>query len=153
MRTRFSTASNSPDALDLARLEHDVAVGEDDRLAEAWRRARGVERAGKQPVGERVVDQERRHRQQVRIARVHQSVALQGAQVVGVAELGAQRLEDLEVQLGPRGADLLEQVAAEVGAHPVVVEQGVVDVEQEDDFVRIAHGSSERLRTSTRPSG
>src|SRR5262249_15007568 len=71
--------------------------------------------------------------------RVLHAVALQGAEVVGVAQLGPQLLEQGPVALLPLGPEGGGQVGAQVGGHPVVVQQGVVDVEQEDDGVTRAH--------------
>ena len=65
-----------------------------------------VERFGIQAIGKRIVDQVRRQVQHVRIARVLVAIALQGAEVVGVAQLVAQLLEDLPVALRPLGPDL-----------------------------------------------
>ena len=133
-------------ALDLARLEDDVAVGQDHRRAEPAEARDDVERARIEPLGERIVDEEARHRQQPvrgRAARLDVgAVALQRAEVVGVAELAAQRLELDPVAIGARDAELAHEVLAQVGDDAVVVEQRVVDVEQEDDVVRLRRRAS-----------
>ena len=128
-------------ALDLARLEHDVAVGQDHRRPPRGEALDDVERGRIEAVGERVLQEERGQPEHVRIVRVLHAVALQRPQVVGVAELGAQRFEDRPVALLTLGAERARQVPLEIGGHPVVVEQGVVDVEQEHDT------------TSARPAG
>src|SRR5262249_20770012 len=72
------------------------------------------------------------HRQQARVVRVGEPEALERSEVVGIAELGAQALELVPVALLPLGAELSGEVIAQVGRDPVVVEQRVVDVEEED---------------------
>ena len=128
-----------PGALDLARLEHHVAVAEDHGRPPCGQPLDDVERAWIEAVRERVVQQERREHEHVGIARVLDPVALQRAQVVGVAELGAQRLEDRPVALLQHGPDRAREVTLEIGGDPIVVEQRVVDVEQEHDPISIRH--------------
>jgi hypothetical protein len=55
--------------------------------AQARKRARTSRALGEQPVRERIVDEERRHCQHVRIARVLDPIALKRAQVVSIAQL------------------------------------------------------------------
>ena len=62
-------------------------------------------------------------------------VLLERAEVVGVPEFVAQLLEDGPVPLLRIVPDRLVQVAPQVGDDSVVVEQGVVDIEQEDNRV------------------
>src|SRR5438094_10509142 len=73
------------------------------------------------------------------IARVLYAIALERAEVVGVAELGAERLADRPVSLLPLRPDLARQVALQVGGDAVVVDERVVDVEQEDDRAACSH--------------
>src|SRR6185437_757727 len=82
-----------------------------------------------------VVHQEQRDSQQVGISQILDSVALKGAQVVGVAKLGPQALEDLPVTRLALGAEGLLEVAPKITFDPVVVEQSVVDVEQKNEVV------------------
>jgi hypothetical protein len=128
-----------PRALDLAWLEDDVAVGQDHRRPDARQLRERVERAGEDALAERVVDQEARHLQQrMRLDAAPRHVLpvqLQRAEVVGVAELVAQLLEARPVQRGALGAERAHQVLAQVLDEAVVVEQGVVDVDQEDHVV------------------
>ena len=70
-----------------------------------------VERAGIDAIGERIVQQEQRDLQHVRIARTLDAVALQRAEIVGVAELGPELLEDLPVALLALGAERVDQIA------------------------------------------
>src|SRR5262252_7813252 len=73
-------------ALDLARLKDDVAVGEDDRSRPAAKPLENVERSRVEPIGERVIHQIRRHRQQMDVFWMLDPIALQGAEIVAVAE-------------------------------------------------------------------
>src|SRR5207245_5199619 len=104
-------------SLDLARLKHHVAVGEDDRGAEARAALERGERARKEPLPEWVVDQEERHAQQQRIVEVLQAIALRGAEIVGVSELGAQLLEDRPVAVAAGAAALALPLGARNGLH------------------------------------
>ena len=90
-----------------------------------------IERAAVQPVGERVIHQPVRYPQQPRVVQLLQPVALERAEIVGIAEFAAQLLENLPVPVA-RGRPMLDaQMNVEVGLHAIVVEQRVVDVEQE----------------------
>jgi len=83
------------------------------------------------------VQQEPRDLQHVYLARPLGAIALERAKVVGVAELGAQLLEQLPVAPIAVGSERLDEMTPEVLDHRVVVEQRVVDVEKE-------HGLSHR---------
>src|SRR5262249_22951000 len=80
-----------------------------------------------------------RHRQQPRVARVLDAVALQRPEVVAVAQLDEQLLEDGPVAVAAVRAELRGEVALDVGLDAVGVQQGVVDVHEEDDVVRRGH--------------
>jgi hypothetical protein len=82
-----------PRALDLARPEDHVAVGQDDRRPPGAKALDHIQRAWEQAVGERVVQ-------------------------VALLALGPERLREMSLQ---------------VSSDPIVVEQGVIDVEQESD--------------------
>ena len=92
-----------------------------------------VERAGEEPVRERVRDEEVRDGEHAQVARPRVAIPLQRAEVVGVAELVAELLEELPVLAAAVLADLGVEMRAQVGGDAVVVEQRVVDVEEEDD--------------------
>src|SRR5581483_2608133 len=134
-------------ALDLPRLEHDVAVRKDDRRPEAVQALEHVERLRIEPVRKRIVDQERRHGEEVWIARIGRAVALECSQVVRVPELAAKLLEELPVAFLPLRANFLREIPAEVARDAIVVDERVVDVDEEDDRRR------HRRRVSTCPSG
>ena len=59
-------------------------------------------------------------------------VALQRPQIVAVAELGEQVFEDRPIAVAAGGAELAFEVALEVALDMVVVDQGVVDVDQKN---------------------
>src|SRR5689334_13913039 len=64
------------------------------------------------------------------------AITLQGAKIVGVAELGAELLEDGPVVVPASRAEALLEMPAEVGLNRIVVDERVVDVEEEDGFGR-----------------
>src|SRR5690606_4576233 len=83
------------------------------------------------------------------IARPLDAVALQGAEIIGVAALGAQLLEDLPIAPLSLPADLGDEVRAKVGGDRVVVEERVVNVDQRDH--RMARHAPLYTRRTRRP--
>ena len=75
----------------------------------------------------------------MRVARVFGPVALQGAEVIRVAEFLAQLLKDRPVPLLALGPERLREMSLQVGYDPIAVEQGVIDVEQEHDRGKLRH--------------
>src|SRR5208282_6187897 len=73
--------------LDLARLEHHIAVREDDRPAPLAETFQHVEGAGIEPVGEWVINQEVGCRYQVWLVGVLNAKALESPQIIAVAQL------------------------------------------------------------------
>ena len=63
----------------------------------------------------------------------HQPELLDRAKVIGVPEPGPQVLVDRPILLGRVRAEFRREVPLEVGVHPIVVEQRVVDVQQKHD--------------------
>ena len=122
-------------ALHFARLKDDVAVREDDDRSAQAQVTDGVERARVHAVGKRVVEQIERDPEHARLAWMLDAVPLQRAEIVRVAELGPELLEDLPVALLTLGADRVDQMTAQILDHRVVVEQRVVDIHQKDDVV------------------
>ena len=72
-------------AFDLARLKHRVAVGQDHRPAPSAGPFHHVEGVRIQPLREWIVDHPVRHPQQPRIVQVLEPIALQRAQIIGIA--------------------------------------------------------------------
>src|SRR5256712_2419457 len=98
-----------------------------------------IERAGIQRAGKRIVNQKRRHQQQPRVAHIAEPVALQRAQVVRVAQLGAQLLEDRPVPVPAFNTELAREMIPEIVLHKIIVEQRIVAVEEEYDIIRGSH--------------
>src|SRR5439155_24975691 len=67
------------------------------------------------------------------------AVALQGPEVIHVTQLRAQLLQEHPVALLALGPEGDGQVVAEIRRDLVVIEQGVVHVEQEHDLARARH--------------
>jgi len=99
----------------------------------------GFERVGVEAIREGVVDEERGQGQEVGIAGVLDPVVLERAQIIRVAQLGPQLLEEGPVPLLALLAHLDRQESLQVGSDGVVVEERVVHVEEEHDAGRSAH--------------
>src|SRR5690242_6401427 len=100
-----------------------------------------VERIRKQAIGEMIVDEIRRNRQQMRIVWIFDAITLQRAEIIGVSELGAQIFENLPVTIAARRANLFFQKSAQVARHAVVVEQRVIDVKKKNRFHHLTFGA------------
>ncbi|HUC70131.1 MAG TPA: hypothetical protein VMS01_02960 [Stellaceae bacterium] len=118
-------------ALDLARLEDDVAIGQDDRPRPAAQSFQHIERTRIYPIGKRVIDQPRGHRQEMNVLGVLDPIALQGSEIVAVAEIGEELLKDRPVAVAADGPELAFEMAAQIGLDAVVVERCVIDIDQE----------------------
>src|SRR6185369_5394176 len=94
-------------ALYLARLKHHVAIRHDDWKPDLTQPRDDFERAGIQPLGERVVQHIRCHMKEPRIAVVDDAETLQRAEIVRVSELAAQRLVERPVAIASRRAEFL----------------------------------------------
>ena len=71
----------------------------------------------------------------MRIAWVFSPIALQRAEIVGIAELLADILEMRPVELAGL-AEIARQLGSEVVGDAIVVEQRVVDIQKKDDVMR-----------------
>jgi hypothetical protein len=58
-------------------------------------------------------------------------IALQGSEIVAVAEIGEERLKDRPVAVAADGPELAFEMAAQIGLDAVVVERCVIDIDQE----------------------
>ena len=63
-------------------------------------------------------------------------IALQGAKIIAIAQLGEQLLEDRPVPLATGNSEFAVEVAFDVVLDTVVVEQRVVHIDQKNDRVR-----------------
>src|SRR5262249_6709780 len=105
-----------------------------------WRAVRdGGGRAGIEAMGKRMVAEPARHSQHVGPIRVLEPIAFQRAEIVCVADLASQLLEDRPVPIARGRAICPREMVAQVGLHAIIVEERVVHVEQEDDCRRRAH--------------
>jgi hypothetical protein len=126
-----------------AGLENDIAIGEQGDRAKLVYVLEDVESAGIEPLSEGVFDEEMGDGEQMQVVWVIDAVLLQSAEVVGVADLGAQLFEQGPVALSAFRADVMFEMIAEVAGHGVVVEKRVVDIEEEGDGSgRVGHGIS-----------
>src|SRR5207245_9229330 len=137
--------------LDLPRLKDDVAVRQDDGRAAAAQVGDHVERAGIEPIGKRIVQQEERDAKELRVARPFDAISLQRAEVVGVAEPAAKLFEQIPVAPLAVLAKGVALMAAQILGDRVVVEERVVDVEQEHEVVpiRVLRGGAFGHQSST----
>ena len=82
--------------------------------------------------------------QQARVVAAHalgiEPIALQCAEVVGIAEFDAQGLEDFPIAVGAGCAEFTHQVTAQVGDDAVAVQQRVVHIQQKHDVRQRCHG-------------
>ena len=62
-------------------------------------------------------------------------IALQGAEVVAVAQISEELLEDRPVAVPAGRPELTFEMASEIGLDAVIVQQRVVDIDQEDNRV------------------
>src|ERR1700723_299596 len=127
-------------ALNLARLEHDVAVRQHHGAAESAQVGDGLEGSREQPCCERIFQQKFRHCQQVRMIVQSGAKYLQASQVVGKPQLFAQTAEDGPITRAFRGAESLCQAVAEICGKAIVVQQGVVHVQQKNRLPGVQHG-------------
>jgi len=130
---RAIDSAPDPGLRDLSRLKDGVTVRQDGDSPARAEPGDGLECAGIEAVFERVVDQEQRHLHQARLVGVLDSIPLERAEVVRIAKLGPQGLEDLPVPFLGFGAECVDHMLAQIGRHGVVVEQRVVNVKKKDD--------------------
>ena len=128
-----------PGALDLAWLEHDVAIGQHHRRPQRVQVRDGFQDPRVEPLCEGIFQQECRHLQQVRILVQARAEYLQRTEVIGVAQLVTQRSVDRAIARALRGAEVALQARVEIDAEAVVVEQRVVDIQQEYRIARVRH--------------
>ena len=85
---------------------------------------------------------------------VFDPITLQSAEIVAISELCKQLFEDHPVTIAARSAEHPFEMKLEVGLDPVVVQQCIIDIDQENDRVWNGHAESpfkdETLRRSVR---
>ncbi len=146
-----ATVDRIPDAgsLDLARLEHHIAVRQDHRLAHALKMSQDLQCIRVQTFGEGVIDEEARHAQQLGDIQVFESVLLQRAQIIHIPQAAADLFQDLGVPVAAGRSVFCGDVVHQIADEPVVVEQRVVDIDQEHNVGRSGGGG---LRCHALPS-
>src|SRR5262245_19743961 len=73
------------------------------------------------------------------ILRMLDPVALQCAEIVAIAKLGEQLLEDRPVSLAARNSEFAIEVALDVVLDAIVIQQGIVHIDEKNDGVRCRH--------------
>ena len=134
-----SDLCGQPRALDLVRLEDPVAVREDRSRREPPHLLDRLERALEQPLVEGIGEQPGRERPDAWISQVLETEALERSEVVGIAHLAAQLLVVLAIATPALLTEAGHDLSVEIDLETVVVEQGVVDVEEDDDLALGAH--------------
>src|SRR5689334_5256635 len=76
-----------------------------------------------------------RDREHVQVAGEVRAIPLQRAKVIGVTKLPTQRLEDVPVSLLSVVPDFFLEMRAQIRGDGIVIEQRVVDVEQDHQFL------------------
>src|SRR5215510_15819277 len=109
--------------LDLAWLEADITIRQDDGRAKAAQAIEHLKRGWEQPVGERIIHEEGGHGQQLYLARVFDPVALERSDIVAIAQLCEQILQDFPIALAGGEAKGALEMVLQVLLDPVIVEQ------------------------------
>jgi len=128
-----------PGALDLMRLKDDVAVGQDHGRSIIAEPLQHLESGGKQPRGERIVEEIGRHPQEFDFARMLDTETLQRAQIVPIPELGKKVVENPPIAVAGVAAVSALEMILQILLYAIVVEQCIVDIDQEDDRMRPRH--------------
>src|SRR5262249_39304419 len=102
-----------PGAFDLARLEHRVAIGEDDRRTPLLNVFDGIERAWIKSLGKWIVDEPARHKQHPWIVHFLEPESFQCAEVIGIAELAPKLFENIPVKFAGTGSVRISQMSGQ----------------------------------------
>src|ERR1700758_1682369 len=143
-------------ASDFPRLKYYVAVRQDYGHAILLHVVNNVERIGEEPVGEGILNQKFRNRQQVGVARILTAIALQGAQIIRIPKLGAQFFKKLPVALLAFMPDFFIEMLFEISGYSIIVEQSIVHVEQENQlethFYRLVRSNASAITMQHEPA-
>ena len=123
--------------LHLARLKGGVAIREDDGRAKRLRAPNGIDSTRIEAIGKAVIGKPSGHPQHAGIVHRLQAIELQRPEIIDIALCDAQLLEDRPIAVARSLPVLVRHVRPQIGLHPIVVDQRVVDIEQNDE---IAHG-------------
>lgn len=111
-----------------------------------------VESGRVEPLCEGIVHEEGRHAQNPWIVQVFQTVALERAEVVGVAPLDTKVLENGPVPIPAFRPELALEMSLEVGLDVIVVDQRVVDVQKKHGVGKGSH-ARHRFAAARAPGG
>jgi hypothetical protein len=129
-------------AHNFSRLEHRIAVREDNRRTPLLDVAYGMKRAGIKPVSKRIVDEPARHPQHPWIVHLFEPESLQCAEVVRIAELPPQLFENVPVKFTGIAPICFGQIGGQIGLDAIIIKKRVVDIEKKDEVVRRGHGAN-----------
>src|SRR5438445_12664546 len=94
-----------------------------------------IERIGEQAIRKGVIYEEVRDSEEMRIVRILDPIALKGAQIIDIAELRTQLLQDSPVELLPLVPDLVILMTLKIGSVRIVNKQRIVHtVEKADEL-------------------
>src|ERR1700722_19495981 len=85
--------------MDLQRLKHDIPIRKNGDQTALLQIGDYVERLREQPLCERIIEQKQRQLEKVLFARALAPVTLESTEIVGVAQILLQLLEDLPIML------------------------------------------------------
>src|SRR6185312_12287828 len=95
----------------------------------------GLERSREQPVGEGVVHEKRGHPQKLHFARMLDAETLERTEVVAITECREELFQDRPVAVARGNAEAALEMILQILLDPVIVEQRVVHIDEEDDWV------------------
>ena len=124
-----------PGSFDLVRLEDHIAIRQDNRRPHLAQVLEHVQRIWEKAAGKWISQEVRRDLHEVRVVRVLDPVALESAEVIGIAQLLPEVFEDRPVAFLPLFPERLREMVPQVSDNLIVVEQRVIDVKQEYDTV------------------
>jgi len=120
-------------AIDFAWLEDDVAIAKQADRAPPFDVLDGIEGVGIETIGEGVVDEEMGDGEEPQFVGMLGAITLESTKVIGVAKARAMLFENLPVVFRALRADFLDEMVFEIGSDAIIVEQGVIDVEEENE--------------------
>src|SRR5581483_5245110 len=94
-------------AINLERLEDNIAIRKDHGLTPLPDVLNGIERVRIETRGKWVINEEARSGKQAGVAGIFYAVTLESAEIIGIAKLNAQLLKDIPIALLAFRADLL----------------------------------------------
>jgi len=84
-------------------------------------------------IGERVIDEEIGDGEEPKFVGILGAITLESTKVIGVAQARSMLFENLPVVFRALRADFLDEMVFEIGSNAIIVEQGVIDVEEENE--------------------